>query len=111
MKTQRLPNGLDYPSFPFPELQRVVTPHTYDTWHKYIYEIPLFSQTQYHLCKLLPLCQITTTGVVIVGLTKKEFVFSGSLRRQHYGKLTTNKLTECFQPNEFMYVCREEVPI
>jgi hypothetical protein len=29
MKTQRLPNGLDYPNFPFPELQKIVTPHTF----------------------------------------------------------------------------------
>jgi hypothetical protein len=44
----------------------------------------------------------------------KEFIFSDSLR-QHFGKMSTNELTGCFHPNEFMYVCmyvcREEIPI
>jgi hypothetical protein len=40
----------------------------------------------------------------------KEFIFSDPLR-QHFGKMTANELTGCFQPNEFMYVCREEIPI
>lgn len=40
----------------------------------------------------------------------KEFIFSDPLG-QHYGKMNTNELTGCFQPNEFLYVCREEVPI
>ena len=31
--------------------------------------------------------------------------------RQHYGKMTANELTGCFQPSEFLHVCREEIPI
>jgi hypothetical protein len=40
----------------------------------------------------------------------KEFIFCDSLR-QHYGKMTTNELTSCFQPNEFTYVFKEDLPI
>jgi hypothetical protein len=43
-------------------------------------------------------------------LVSIEFIFGDSLR-QHYGKITTNELTGCFQPNEFMYVCKEDIPI
>jgi hypothetical protein len=39
-----------------------------------------------------------------------EFVFGDPLR-QRYGKMTTNDLTGCCQPNEFLYVCREHVTI
>jgi hypothetical protein len=77
----------------------------------YILEIPLFVPTRYQLYKLLPfpakLQQELTYNYI--GFNK-EFIVSDPLR-QHYGKLTTNELTGCFQPNEFMYVCREELPI
>jgi hypothetical protein len=53
---QKLPNGLDYPNLPFPELQKIITPNTYSykPYLVYILEIPLFSPTEYHLYKLLP---------------------------------------------------------
>jgi hypothetical protein len=40
---QKLPSGLDYPNFPFPELQKIITPNTY-SYNKYlvcVLEIPL----------------------------------------------------------------------
>jgi hypothetical protein len=40
----------------------------------------------------------------------KELIFSDPLR-QRYGKMRANELTGCFQPNEFNYVCREEIPV
>jgi hypothetical protein len=40
----------------------------------------------------------------------KELIFCHPLR-QRYGKMTTNELIGCFQPNEFTYVCREKIPI
>jgi hypothetical protein len=54
--TQKLPSGLDYPNFPFPELQKIVTPKTYSykQYLVYILEIPLFSPTEYQLYKMLP---------------------------------------------------------
>jgi hypothetical protein len=40
----------------------------------------------------------------------KELIFSDPLR-QHYGKMSANELSGCFHPNEFYYVCKEEIPI
>jgi hypothetical protein len=40
----------------------------------------------------------------------KELMFSNPLR-QHFGKMSINELTGCFQPNELAYVCKEEIPI
>jgi hypothetical protein len=40
----------------------------------------------------------------------EEFIFSDALR-QHYGKITANELTGCFQPSLITYVCKEEIPI
>lgn len=30
---------------------------------------------------------------------------------QHYGKLTSNELQLCFQPNKLHFVCKKEIPI
>jgi methyl-accepting chemotaxis protein len=56
LKTQKLPNGLDYPNFPFSELQRIITPSTYayKQYLVYILKVPLFSSTEYYLYKMLP---------------------------------------------------------
>jgi hypothetical protein len=40
----------------------------------------------------------------------KEYIFSDSLH-QHFGKMTSNELSGCFELNEFKHVCREEIPI
>jgi hypothetical protein len=40
----------------------------------------------------------------------KEFIISDPLR-QHYGKMTSNEITACYQPNEFLYMCKEDIPI
>lgn len=91
-----------------------ITPSTY-AYKQYlvcILEIPLFSPTIYQSYKLLPfpiaVQQEESTSSYIS--FNKEFIFSDPLR-QHYGKMTTNELTGFFQPNEFIYVCREEIPI
>jgi hypothetical protein len=77
-----------------------------------VLEIPLLSPIEYQLYKLLPFpAQIrkeeTTYGYINFN---KEFIFSDAVR-QHFGKMSTNELTGCFHPNEFLYVCREEIPI
>ncbi|PNF23406.1 hypothetical protein B7P43_G12246 [Cryptotermes secundus] len=112
--SQKLPSGLDYPNFPFPQLQKIITPITYSykQYLVYVLEIPLFSPTTYQLYKLLPL----PTNVKEEKSTytyihyNKEFIFSDPLR-QHFGKMTANELTGCFHPSELTYVCREEIPI
>jgi hypothetical protein len=111
---QKLPSGLDYPNFPFPELQKIITPHTYSykQYLVYVLEIPLFSPTTYHLYKLLPLpvaVHEEESKYSYIGFNK-EFIISDSLR-QHYGKMTANEITGCYQPNESLYVCKEEIPI
>jgi hypothetical protein len=105
---------LDYPNFPFPELQKIITPNTYSykQYLVYILEIPLFSPTTYQLYKLLPFPVNVKQKEFTYSYINfnKEFIFSDSLR-QHFGKMSTNELTGCFQPNEFTYVCKEEIPI
>jgi hypothetical protein len=56
LRSQKLPGGLDYPNFPFPALQKIITPntHSYKQYLVYILEFPLFSPTMYQLYKLLP---------------------------------------------------------
>jgi hypothetical protein len=40
----------------------------------------------------------------------KEIIFIDPLR-QHYGKMSSNELNGCIQPNEYLHVCEEEIPI
>jgi hypothetical protein len=105
--TQKLPTGLDYPNFPFPELSRIITPniYSYKQYLVYIPEISLFSATEYHWYKVLPFPVKVNKKKATYGYINfnKEFIFSDSVK-QHYGKMTINELTGCFQPNE-MYVC------
>jgi hypothetical protein len=110
----QLPNGLDYPNLSFPELQKLITPSTYSykQFLVYVLEIPLLSPTEYHLFKMIPFPVKLREGeptYSYIGFNK-ELIFSDPLR-QHFGKMTTNELTVCFQPNEITYVCREEIPI
>jgi hypothetical protein len=101
-------------TFLFLKLKKIVTLHTY-SYQKYLVymlEIPLFSLTEYHFYKLLPFpvkLQQKELTYSYIGITK-EFILSDPLR-QHYGKLTTNELTGCFEPSEFMHVCKEEEEI
>jgi hypothetical protein len=111
---QKLPSGLDYPNFPFPDLQKIITPNSYffKQFLVYVLEIPLFSPTTYQLYKLLPFPVVVKKQEITYGYINfnKEFIFSDSLR-QRFGKMTTNELTGCFQPNKLTYVCKEEIPI
>jgi hypothetical protein len=111
--TQRLPSGLDYPNFPFPELSKIITPkiYSYKKYLVYVLEIPLFSPNEYHLYKLLPF-PVSVQKESSYGYINfnKEFIFSDVLR-QHYGKMTSNELLSCFQPNEITFVCKEDIPI
>jgi hypothetical protein len=56
LKEQKLPQGLDYPNFPFSELQRIITPSTYSykQYLVYVLEIPLLIPSRYYLYKILP---------------------------------------------------------
>jgi hypothetical protein len=111
---QKLPSGLDYPNFPFPELQKIITPNTYSysKYLVYVIEIPLFPPIEYHLYKLLPFPVIVKQEEFIYSYIgfNKEIIFSDPLR-QHFGKMSMNELTSCSQPNEFTFVCKEEIPI
>jgi hypothetical protein len=100
--TQKLRNGLDYPNFPFPEIQKIITPtvYSYRQYLIYISEIPLFSPTVYQLYKLLPYSVCMKREEATCGYIdfNKERMFSDPLR-QHFGKMSMNELTGCFQPN------------
>jgi hypothetical protein len=114
LKTQKLPSGMDYPNFPFSELQKIIIPNTYSykQYLVYILRIPLFSPTEYHLYKMLPFpVAIREEDFTYSYISfNKEYIFSDSLR-QHYGKMSSSELIGCFQPNELMYVCKEDIPI
>jgi hypothetical protein len=105
---------VDYPNFPFPELQKIITPFTYSykQYLVYILETPLFSPNVYQLYKILPFPVVIKQKELTYGYIgfNKELIFSDPLR-QHYGKMTANDLKGCFQPNEFLHVCTEETPI
>jgi hypothetical protein len=112
--TQKLPSGLDYPNFPFPDLSKIITPniYSYKQYLVYVLEIPLFSPTEYNLYRLLPFPVKVRKEEVTYGYVNfnKEFIFSDTLR-QHYGKMTSNELSACFRPNEVTCVCKEEIPM
>jgi hypothetical protein len=114
VKNQNLPTGTDYPLLPFSELSKIITPnvYSYKQYLLYALEIPLFSPTEDHLYKVLPFPVEVQEKEAMYGYVNfnKELIFSDSLR-QYYGKMTMNDLTSCFQPNQVMYVCKEEIPI
>jgi hypothetical protein len=53
---QKLPTGTDYPTLPFSELSKIITPnvYSYKQYLVYVLEIPLLSPTEYHLYSVLP---------------------------------------------------------
>jgi hypothetical protein len=111
---QKLPTGTDYPTLPFSELSKIITPsvYSYKQYVVYVLEIPLLSPREYHLYRVLPFpvkIHKEQTAYSYVNFNK-GFLFSDSLR-QHYGKMTTNELANCFQPNYMTYVCKEEISI
>jgi hypothetical protein len=114
VKNQNLPSGTDYPLLPLSELSRIITPnvYSYKQYLVYVLEIPLLSPTEYHLYKVLPFPVKVNEKESMYSYVNfnKEIIFSDSMR-QHYGKMTLNELTSCFQPNQLMYVCKEDVPI
>ena len=112
-QSQPLPQGLDYPDLSFSELQKITIPHTYaykQFWkHQTILEIPLLSPTHYHLYRNTPF-PVRRDNIYVFINSEEEYIFSDSLR-QHFGKLTSNELTRCFQPNELLFICPEDIPI
>jgi hypothetical protein len=108
---QKLPTGVDYPSFPFSELQHIIVPHVYshNQFLVYVLDIPLLSSTPFFLYKILPFPTLKQDNVLSFIYSSKEYIFIDSLRRQ-YGKLSANELTRCFQPNPMQKVCKEDMP-
>lgn len=111
LTSQQLPSGLDYPDFPFPELQRIVVPHVYahGPFLVYVLDIPLLSSVTFYLYKILPFPFPRQDAFVFV-YPLKEYIFVNSLRSQ-FGKMSTNELAGCFQPNALHKVCKADVPI
>jgi hypothetical protein len=109
---QKLPAGVDYPSFPFSELQHIIVPHVYshNQFLVYVLDIPLLSSTPFYLYKILPFPTLKRDSVFSFIYPSKDFIFMDSLKKQ-YGKLSANEVTKCFQPNPLQKVCKEDVPI
>jgi hypothetical protein len=80
--SQQLPSGLDYPNFPFPELQHVVVPHVYahDSFLVYVLDIPLLSSTIFYLYKVLPY-PIRKQDVFSFVNPVKEYIFVDALKK------------------------------
>jgi hypothetical protein len=106
-----MPNGLDYPNLPFPELQKIIVPHVYSHGPFFIYvlDIPLLSPTPPYLYKVLHY-PIPKQDVFVFIYSLKEYIFLDSLKKQH-GKIFTNKLTGCFQPNILQGICKADIPV
>jgi hypothetical protein len=104
LTSQQMPSGLDYPNFPFSELQRVVVPHVYShgPFLVYVLDISLLSPTLFYLYKILPFPRSKQDVFVFVH-SLKEYIFVDALKKQ-YGKISTNELTGCFQHNLLRYV-------
>jgi hypothetical protein len=95
---QKLPSGMDYPNFPFPETLKIITPsiYSYKKYLVYVLEIPLIFLTEYHLYKLIPFPVVVNKKEATYGYINlnKELIFSDSL--SHYGKMNTNRPSEVF---------------
>jgi hypothetical protein len=109
---QKLPAGVDYPSFPFSELQHIIVRHVYShiNFLVYVLDIPLLSSTPFYLYKILPFPTLKQGNIFSFIYSSKDYIFMDSLKRQ-YGKLSNNELEKCFQPNPIQKVCKENVPI
>jgi hypothetical protein len=64
----------------------------------------------YQLYKLKPLPIKQHENVFAYIETQKDFIFVDVMRHK-YGKMTYQELQTCLLPNEFNYVCQENVPI
>jgi hypothetical protein len=111
LTSQQLPSGMDYPNFPFSELQRIVVPHVYahESFLVYVLDIPLLFPTLYQLYKVLPY-PIPRQDIFVFINPSKEYIFVDSIKRQ-FGKMTTTELTGCFQPNPLRKVCKANIPV
>jgi hypothetical protein len=111
LTSQQLPSGLDYPNFPFSELQRIVVPPLYahGPFLVYVLDIPLLFPTLYHLYKVLPY-PIPRQDIFVFINPAKEYIFVDAIQKQ-FGKMTTNELTGCFQPNLLQKVCKASIPV
>jgi hypothetical protein len=112
VKTESLPDGLDFPSFPSIELSKIITPVIFsqNLYLVYILQIPLLQSTPYQLYKLQPFPIQQQEKVFTYIKATKEFIFTNTIR-QKYGKLSYSELQACFMPNELSYVCKENIPI
>ena len=112
LKTQRLPSGLDYPMFPFSELQKILTPHTYvyQQYLIYVTEIPLLLSQKSELYKILPFPIPKADSAFMHIDSRYEYIFTNQLRQQ-YGKMNFNEFQSCLQPNYLTYVCKADIPI
>ena len=94
--SQQSPNCLNYPNFPFSELQRIIVPHiyAYNQYLVYALDIPLFSSIPFYLYKMLPYPVYKNSDVFTFILPAKDYIFVDNLKRQ-FGKITdelTSKL-------------------
>jgi hypothetical protein len=112
MKEEALPDGLDFPSFPSLELSRIITPIIFSkqSYLVYILQIPLLQSTMYQLYKMQPFPIKQHENVFVYIEAKKDFIFVDVMRHK-YGKMSYDELQACHLPNEFNYVCQENLPI
>ena len=112
MKSESLPDGLDFPSFPSLELSKLITPVIFyqNSYLVYMLQIPLLQLPVYQLYKIQPFPMKQRDKVFVYIDTAKDFIFVDVMRTK-YGKLTFTELQGCFMPNDLTYVCKETVPL
>ena len=112
MKSESLPDGLDFPSFPSLELSKLITPVIFyqNSYLVYILQITLLQLPVYQLYKIQPFPVKQREKVFVYIQTAKDFIFVDAMRTK-YGKLTFAELQGCFMPNDLTYVCKETLPL
>jgi hypothetical protein len=108
MKSELLPDGLDFPSFPSIELSRLITPIIFsqNSYLVYILQIPLLQLPVYKLYKIQPFPVRQQEKVFICIETLKGFIFVDAMGNK-YSKMNYQELQACFMPNKLTYVCKE----
>lgn len=112
VRSESLPDGLEFPSFSSVELSRLTTPIIYSqgSYLVYVIQIRLIQSMSYHLYKIQPFPVKQQDRVFVYIESTKDFIFVDAMR-QRYGKMNHPDLQACFTPNEITFVCKEILPI
>ena len=112
LKRESPPAELVFPLLPISQLSRIITPVIYsqDSYLVYVLSVPLIQSKSYQLYKVLPFPVKQEESVFMYVEPQKDYILMDSLRQQ-YVKMSSIDLMACETPNEFLYICKESLPI